>query len=798
MQKNFFKIAFRQLWNNRFYAGISISGLALSMACCLLMVLYLQNEWRYDQHNPEPERIYRLVFDNYLGQGKFATTPLPIGPAFGADIPEVAATSRVAHGLRTLARYEDKRFFESLTFIDTGFAEVFSMPLVRGDISKALNEPNTLLISESYARKYFGDSDPIGKTLDLGSTGSLNSTVTGVFKDFPQNATVHFDLALPFSTFEKVYGPTNLWQQMPGNYTFFRLADHVSIENITAKLSAFTEQHMASQLDDWQENYQLAAQPLLDIHLSADYGRESSSGNVKTLYLLGLIALLVLIIAAINYVNYTTARFSRRAKEVSIRKVMGAGRQQLIRQFMSETLLTTFLAGIAAIFVAQFFLPGFNTIAGKTFPTAVIYQSWFLAAAAGIALLVGLGAGIFPALFLSGFQPLEALKGKFQQLSMANLSRKGLVVAQFTASVSLLVATLVVWRQMNYVRDSIRPESTEQVAVFQVNGKLSEQFNTLRQQLLQIAGVQAVSGGSNVATFTGDSWPMQRDLNSPRVQTENYAIQGDFVQTMGYELIAGRNLDEELQSDLTAAYVLNETAVKALGFESPDAALGERLLFGGGQEKKNGQIMGVIRDFHFQSFHDKVEPAVIQFAPYDWMRSQFVALRFQPDRAQQLQSAVTKVVAGLDPSWHTDLQFLDEHFMALHQKDVQQGQIFGAFAALAIFISCLGLLGLVTFAAEQRTKEIGIRKVLGASIASIFRLLSVDFLRLVLLAILLAVPISWYLMNNWLESFSYRIVISPAIFVAAGISAIGIALLAVSFQSLKAALANPVKSLRSE
>lgn len=797
MFKNFLKIAFRQLRKNRFYATISISGLALSMACCLLMLVYLQSEWTYDQHHHQPEQVYRVVFDNYLGQGAYATTPLPIAPALGAEIPDIKATTRLAKGLKTLTRYQDKQFFETLAFIDTGFTEVFSLDLIRGDRETMLTQPKSVLISESYAQKYFGDANPIGKTLEIGSSGELYSTVTAVFRGFPQNSTIQFDVALPFSTFAEVYGTPGLWQQMPGNYTFVRLNENTSLATTESKLAPFVKNHVAEQLPDWEKNYQLALQPLLDIHLHSGYGRESHSGNLKTLYLLGLIALMVLLIAGINYVNYTTARFSKRAREVGIRKIIGADRKTLIGQFMLETLLTTVLAGSIAFALAQVLLPGFSLVSGQHFQASHLHQPWFYAATTTVMVLVGLIAGIFPALFLSGFRPIEALKGTFHQVSTTNFSRKGLVVLQFTSSVTLLVATLVVWQQMDFVRESIRPEVNEQVGVFQVNSKLSDQFQTLKDELMQVAGVEQVAGGSNVATFTGDSWPVRRDQNSVKVQTENYAIQGNFLATMGYELLAGRNLGEERNSDVEAAFILNEAAVKALGFASPEAALEERLLFGSSNPKE-GRVVGVIRDFHFQSFHDQVAPAVIQYAPYEWMRSQFVAVRFQSDKTERLQSAVKEIVDSLDPNWHADLQFLDEHFMELHQNDMQQGRIFGAFALLAIFISCLGLLGLATFAAEQRTKEIGIRKVLGASMAVIFSMLSADFLRLVVLAFILAVPISWYLMNNWLEGFTYRIDLSPWMFLLAGLSAILVALIAVSFQSLKAAVANPVDSLRSE
>lgn len=797
MLRNIIKIAFRQLWKNLFYAIISIAGLSVAIASSLLMLVYLRGEWRFDRYHQNPEQVYRVVFDKYLDLGKYATSPLPVGPALQSDFPEITAMTRVSTGFKSLARYEDNKFFETLAFVDTGFTEVFTLPFISGDPAAALSAPNQLIISEDLAKKYFGDQDPMGKTLTIGSSGSLNSVVAGVFENFPQNSHFRFDIAMPFATFEKVWGVPSLWRQMPSNYTYVRLGEQVEAKALAAKLPDFAQRHVGGELENWQESYQLGLQSLLDIHLFSDYGRDSGVGDLKTLYLLALIALMVLIIAGINYVNYATARFSKRIREVSIRKVVGASRRHLIYQLIGETFLTVVIAGLFAIVLAELFLPAFNAIAGKTYRSADLHELTFYGALGLIIPLIGLIAGVFPALFLSGFHPAEALKGKISNLSIAHLSRKALIVLQFTASIALLAATFIVWRQMAFIRQSIQPESGEQVAVFQINDRLSEKFETLKQELKQQPGVLSVSAGSNMPTFYGDSWPVRLDINEKGVQMENYAIQTDFIKTMGYKLIAGRVLSDELASDVESGFVINETAVKMLGFVEPEAALGQ-ILYWGGDDKKKGTVVGVVEDFYFQSLHDDVEPAILQFAPYEWMTSQFTALRFNPKNLDNLRSGVKDAVASIDPAWHADLKFLDENFLQLHEKDRRLGRVFGAFAALAIFISCIGLFGLAAFAAAQRTKEIGIRKILGASIGSIIRLLSNDFLRLVLVSLLLAVPIAWYAMHRWLDNFAYRIDVEWQIFVATGFLALLIAGLTVGVQGLRAAGANPVKALRNE
>lgn len=794
---NIFKIALRHLLKNPFYATISISGLSIAIASSLLMLVYLNGELSYDHSHKSAHQIYRIVFDNYLDLGKYATSPLPVGPALEADFPEVEAMTRVSMGLTSLVRNEDRKFFERLAFVDTGITDVFTLSFLAGDPNSALSNPNQVIISETYAQKYFGAESPLGKTLQIGSSGSLNSVVSGIFEDFPQNTQLQFDIALPFSTFEKVWGPANLWLQMPSNYTYVKLKEQVDVHALNSKLPSFAQIHVGEQIENSEQDYQLALQPLLDIHLYSDYGRENVKGNLKSLYILGFIALLVLIIAIINYINYATARFTKRIREVSIRKVIGASRSQLLAQFIGETFLTVFIASFIAIGLADLFLPVFNIAAGKAYLSADLYSSTFYLSLTVLIPLVSLIAGLFPALFLASFQPIEALKGKLSRLSISNFSRKGLIVIQFTASIVLLTATLIVWQQMNYVRKSIRPEKQEQIAVVQINKRLFEKYEPLKQQLLSVAGVQSVSAGSNVPTFYGDSWPVRLEINGDAIQMENYAVEDDFLETMGYELLSGRDLSRQFASDVNSGFIINETAVKMLGFETNESALEQRIYWGG-ENKKEGTIIGVIKDFHFQDLHDKVEPALLQYAPYEWMRSEFVAIRFLSDNIKDLRTGVKEVFDTIDPAWHADVKLLDDNFVQLHEKDLQLGRVFGLFALLAIFTSCMGLLGLTAFAAARRTQEIGIRKVLGASVSSIVTLLSREFLKLVFIALVVAVPIAWYGMQEWLNSFAYRIEIKWWYFAFAGFSILFLAGFTVGIQAFKVALINPVQTLRDE
>lgn len=798
MITNFFKIAFRQVRKNLVFSTISIVGLSVAIASAILLLVYIRGEWSYDRFNEDPEEIYRVVFDQYMNTGNYASTPLPVGPALETFFPEVASMTRLSTGFNSLVRSGEHTFFEDIAFVDSGFVNIFNLKYVNGDPVDALAAPNQLLISESIATKYFGDTDPLGKVLEVGSSGNFNATIKAVFQDFPQESHIRFDMAMPFSTLEKIYGKesTSLWRQMPSNYTYVRLKDMANVDNLRSKLPDFVQKNVGGELEEY-EKYELNLQALLDIHLFSTYGRESDRGSLTTLYLLGLIGLLLIIIAGINYINYSIAGFSRRIKELSVRKVMGASRLSLIKQFLGETLFVVMLAGLLGMVLAEVFLPLFNQISGKNFEVAALRNgSVYLALATALPFLC-LMAGLFPSFFLTGFKLSEAMKGKVSKFSIANFSRKGLVVAQFSVSIGLIVGTLVVWNQMEFIREKIRPRANEQVAVFKINSELSKRFATLSQSLLEFPGIMSVAGGSNMPSFYGDSWPVHRPGADQPIQTENYAIQGDYLNTMGYQLLAGRFLNPNSSEDVNRGFVLNRQAVRALQFSSPEEAIGEPISWGG-ENKKEGIIIGVIEDFYFNSLKDEVKPAIIQFAPYDWMKSQFLAVRFFPSREEGLVTHIQKTVEDIDPKWHAAVTYLDENFMEVHQKDIQLGRVFSAFACLALLISCMGLFGLVAFATVRRTKEIGIRKVLGASVLNIVELISKEFLILVLIAMIVVLPISWYGMHRWLENFVYHIPLRPWVFLQAGLVAILVAMMTIGYQSIRAALADPVNSLRDE
>ena len=798
MLKNHLKIAFRTLIKNKMYSLISIVGLAVGTAACLLMMLYVNAELTYDSFHQQPENIYRVAFEKYEEQGGYATTPLPVGPALKEDFAEVEAMTRISSGFKTLVRYEDKAFFDIVNFVDTGIVDVFSLEFLAGQPETALAEANQLLICESMAKKYFGDENPIGKTLTIGSSGVLNSTISGVFKDLPNNSHIRYELLTPFATFEKTWGEPRLWLQMPSNYTYIRLQNEGQAASLAAKLPDFAERHVGQDMENARENYALMLQPLTDIHLHSHLIREfEPNTQPSTIYILLTIAFFVLLIASINYINYASARFSQRAKEVGVRKVVGARRSHLVSQFLVESLLLCFIAGTIAFILAEGFLPIFNKITAKTFESTDLQQPLFFASLFGMTLLIGLIAGLFPAFFLAGFRPVDALKGKFLKVQTANNSRKSLVVLQFTTSIALLIATLVVDQQMNLVRKSFQNSDGEPIMVFKTNDKLIKKYDELKERLLQYPGIKSVTAASSMPAFFKDSWPVMRDLNAKEVQTENYVIENDFLKTLDFELLAGRSLDKQRASDVESAFVINETATKLLGFSSVEAAIGESLLWGG-DTKKKGTVVGVVKDFHYASLHEKVAPALLQFAPYEWMTPRFIAVKAVANQTEEVQQKIQSEVANIDPTWLASIDFLDENFAQLHRKDEQQGRIFGAFALLAIFISCLGLLGLAAFAAERRTKEIGIRKILGASVAHILGLLSKDFVILVFIGLLIATPFSWWAMNRWLDSFVYRIDVEWWMMMSAGLVAITMAFLTISIQVLKTAVKNPVEALRQE
>ncbi|MEP7323273.1 MAG: ABC transporter permease [Saprospiraceae bacterium] len=799
MSKNNLKIAWRNLVKNKTFSFINIGGLAVGLTSCLLMILYIQNELNFEKFNKNADQVFRVAFSDYLGQGSFATTPIPIGTALKAQLPEVKDMTRVIYADNDLVNFETNQGFESISYADESVFNIFAFPLIEGDPNTALKEPNSIAISEKFAKKYFGNESPMNKILKIGSGGALNSTVKAVFKNLPQNAHLQFNCLVSFSTLSKLGTPTTLWRQMPRNYTYIQLNDLANSKKLSDKFESFVRKNAGDDLiKESNSTYSLMLQPIRNIHLQSHIsGERPGAGSMTSIYLFAAITFIILLIAAINFINFAIAHAIKRVKEIGVRKVIGAQRWQLISQFLTESLIIYFTATLLSFLLAQLLLPYFNEVSGGTFVFKDILQPLPLTIIMTVGILSGIIAGIFPAWSVSRLPSVQALKGKITSSSQRSVVRKTLVTLQFTASIILIVASIVVYRQMQYARKEASINQADQLIVFPMNGKLEKKNELLKTELLQNSSIVNVSVAANVPGFTGDGWPIQLTENSPPIKAENYVTDDDYLETTELILLAGRKLDAGNASDAKENFIINETAAHALGFHTPQEAIGKQLLWGG-DEKKRGIIAGVVKDFHITSLHEKIAPAVIQFKPYAWMSYHFMLVKLRIGNINSTIDFIKKAVAGVDPNWLMDYKYFDENFIALHKKDEQQGKIFFAFAIIAVLISCLGLLGLAIYSTQQRIKEIGIRKTLGASIGGILYLLSKDLVQLIIIAAFLAFPIAWWLMHNWLQNFAYRTDISWWIFLVSGVLVIVISLFTVSYQSIMAALMNPVRSLKTE
>ncbi len=805
MITTYIKLAWRNLKRQKGFSIINISGLAIGIATCLIIMLYIFHELSYDRYNEKADQIVRVVFRGFMGGGemKEANVMPPVAKTLKKDFPEVLDATRIQTSGSAMVSYGDKTFQETgLLFADANFFEVFTVPLLNGNSQTALLEPNSIVISKEVADKYFGKDDPIGKVLNFKSWKSTYK-VTGVFDKIPPRS--HFQSDMIASLLTNPEEKSDSWMTS-GYFTYLVLPQGYDYKNLQAKLPQVIDKYAAPQLNkafgmSIQEfrkkgnDIGLFLQPLTDIHLRSDLnGDLASHGDISYIYIFGAIAVFMLLIACINFMNLSTAGASKRAKEVGIRKVMGSMRSELIRQFLVESVLVTVIAFIIAIGLVYLALPVFNNLAEAELSLGLASNVWLLPVLLVFALLVGSLAGSYPALFLSSFKPVEVLKGTFNpSVSRGPSLRSSLVVFQFFISIVLIISTVVVHKQLSYIQNKKLGYDKEQVMVIHNTWQLGESNEVFKNSLLEDSRIVSVSsssfmpaGNSNFNNFS--VYP--EDKVGQLVKTPRHTIDPDYIPTMGIELKSGRNFSRNLASD-SLGVIINETAAKAFGWEKD--ALGRRIT---GTSDNIGtkityHIIGVAKDFHFTSLHDPITP---------------VMLVLGNDRGNMIVKLKTTDISGLISSvkskWTAEepfsYSFMDERFNNTYRAEQKVGNILNIFAGLTIFVACLGLFGLATFIAQQRTKEIGVRKVLGASVAGIATLLSKDFVKLVLIAIVLASPVAWYLTSNWLQDFAYRIDISWWMFVLAGFAAVIIALVTVSFQAVKAALMNPVKSLRSE
>ena len=794
MIKNYLKIAWRNIWKTKAFSIINICGLAVGMTACFLIALYVNFERSYDRYHEKADRIYRLVCDVKTPTETINAniTSGPMAMYAAKDLPEIENYVRLLPN-SLLIRKDNIKYQESAVFFaDSSLFQLFDFPLLAGSPETALKEPFSVVLSESAAKKYFGKENPIGKSLLLTDEG-FNSKVTGVMKDIPENSQFKGDVFVSMVTLIKM--ANFKFDEQWGNFGFtsyLLLKPNTDPSLLTAKFPAFLTNRVGKEMDQSKMHYTLFLEPLKDVYLYSKRGG-FENGNINNVYVFAIVALFILLIACINFINLSTARAVERAKEVGIRKVVGAYRIQVTRQFISESVLICLLAFIISILLCLVLIPYFNFLAGKEISGGIFLHPVYILVLFLLACLIGLLAGIYPALVLSSFKPVTVLKGKFSSNTKGLLLRKTLVVVQFVVSIALIAGTLIVNRQLAYMRNQNLGFNKEQVLVLQTNGDAKSRI--LKDAITSVPGVLAsavsgsVPGGGNPVAYS-EIENKQGDMQIANLPV--YFVDYNYLPLYKIELVAGRMFSPDFGTDTAQAMILNESAVKLFGYAKPADAIGKKY----SQWGSEGKIIGVIKDFHFKSLQSKIEPLSMRYGQGN--EGGMVSLKIDGQHINTALKSIEKKWQEIIPNRPFEYFFADEFFDRQYRSENRFGNLFFNFAMLAIFISCLGLLGLVSYHTTQRYREIGIRKVLGANISTIVKLLSFDFLKLVIIALLVASPLMWFLMDKWLDDFEYRTTINIWIFILAGSIAVGIALIVIGSQTIRAALTNPVESLRNE
>jgi putative ABC transport system permease protein len=802
MFKNYFRIAFRNLWNNKVFSAINVFGLAIGLAVCLLITLFVTDELSYDKYNEKADRIYRINADFLVNGSAFRekTVPAQLGATLVRDYPQIETATRLYGMDDILVRKGNETLIEHHSvFADSSVFDVFTLPMITGNPKNALSIPQTMVVAETIAKKYFGSADAaMGKSLQVDNINTY--TITGVIQDMPVNSHFHMNFIRSLAGNPDSYD-TN-W--MSDNFmTYVVVKPGVTRQMLETYLKQVTKKYMESSLirlvgsgiSDLEKkggHFLYHAIPVTQIHLYSDLPNElEATGSIKSVYSFIVIAIIILLIACVNFMNLSTARSAGRAKEVGVRKVLGSQRSNLISQFLTESMLTSFIALILAIGVATLLLPYLNDLAGKQMRFEIGKVFFLLVLAA---LVVGLLAGSYPAFFLSSFEPVKVLKGKIATGLKGGWLRNSLVVFQFATAIILIVGTLVIYSQITYIRNKKLGYNREQVLVVGNTLSLWTHARTFKNEVLQLPGVEAGSITGSLPTQTSlNTGIYSKDAGRSEGQVlglTEWMVDADYIPTFGMQLAAGRNFSPDMPTDTAQAVILNETAVRLLGFTGDPL---NKVLYAGRNEVK---VVGVVKDFNAGSLKSTIPPVIFRLTE----SRQNIAFRISTKDISATIKQIENVYHSMDGMAGQPFvySFLDDNFNRLYNGEQRTGKLFLVFAFFAILIACLGLFGLVTYAAEQRTKEIGIRKVLGATVAGIVTLLSKDFLKLVLIAFVIASPIAWFIMNRWLQDFAYRISISWWTFALAAFFAIAVTLVTVGFQTIKAALMNPIKSLKTE
>ncbi len=810
MIKNYFKIALRQLRKQKMYSTIKIGGFALSIAACLLIAVYINDELSYDKSYPDANRIYRVTVEASDNGKKItgADWPAPMAKALREDFPEVEKSGRLmasslfygagSNEVRTPEKTENS-FEDKFVYADQDLLDIFKLPMIYGDRKTALAEPNTIVISKKKADKYYPNQNPVGKLLVLNDDKNKTYKIGGVIQDIPTTSHIQYDFFLTMSGYQLWDGEQTNWSA--SNYpTYVLVKQNANAAQLQDKLKLILTKYYLPMMEkqgdkrgqELIKNAKISLQAVADIHLrSADIDDGLSKGDIRFVWLFGAVACFILIIAGINFINLSTAKSANRAKEVGLRKVVGSNRISLVNQFLTESLLFSVLSFLIAIGLAALMLPYFNTLSGKSL--TIPWSTWWLIPMMMVsAIVIGLVAGIYPAFYLSSFRPIEVLKGQLSRGTKSSLLRNGLVVFQFTTSIILIIGTLVIYKQTHFILNKNAGFDKDQVLLIEGTGTLGNKTKNFKDELLKrpeiktvtISDYLPISGSKrNGNTFYREG-KTKEDIG---VSGQIWNVDADYIKTMGMKMIEGRDFVKDMKSD-SSSVIINKTMAEQMNLKNP---IGQQITNGW----QHATVIGVVADFNFETMKQTVGPLCLTV---NNNTATMIAVKINGAEVKNTIAAVAATWKNFAPSQPFRFTFLDERFSNMYADVLRMGSIFSSFAVLAIIIACLGLFALAAFMSEQRNKEIGIRKVLGASVTGITAMLSKDFIKLVAIAIVIASPVAWWAMNKWLQDFAYKINISWWMIAAAGLTAVLIALVTVSFQTVKAALMNPSKSLRSD
>jgi putative ABC transport system permease protein len=788
MIRNYFFTALRNLWKNKFYSSINISGLSIGLAVGIMILLWVQDELSYDKFHEQAKNIYKV--NSHVGSGEGAKvwtgSPSPVALFSKSEIPEVENSVRIRDNWEmSLFKYGNNKFIiPGTAFVDNSFFSIFNFKFIKGTGKKPFKDANSVILTKSTANKFFGDADPIGKVIV--ADNKENFSVTGVMEDFPENSSIRYNMLFPIANYAKKFGGNGDWKTIDedmGNFTyniFLQLKPGADPKAAADKVSIL----YSRKRNEDEKTGRFSLQPLKNFHL---YAADGSAGDMQTVKTFLMVAILILLIACINYVNLSTARSMLRSKEVSVRKIIGANRAHLFMQFIFESGLLFAVGSVIAIFIVKLLFPFYNEISGKKLVFSLADSSmWMVILCAILGSLVV--ASIYPALLLSSFKPIEALKGKLS-FGAGNIQfRKVLVVVQFVFSVTLIISTIVIGMQLKYLREKNLGYEKEHVFSFGIRDEMYSHYATVKNELMKMPGIVDVStADANITAITSSTSDTEWE-GKPEGSTfiiHPSGIDENYIPLFKMQMADGRNFRGGKGDSLNV--ILNETAVKDAGIVNP---VGKRFKLW----DTDAMIIGVVKDFNYASLKTRIEPAIFYYQPANYR----VFIKTTGREANKAIASVEKIWKQYSPDYPFSYSFVDEDYDALYKTEQRTGTLFNLFAIVAILISCLGLFGLAAYTAQVKTKEIGIRKVLGATVSNIIQLLAKDFISLVFISLLIAVPIGWWAMSSWLQDFVYRINMSWWIFLIAGVAAILIAVITVSMQAIKAALANPVRSLKEE